>query len=84
MQIIHKVEFVLQNRVLGSFNDLNPVCIIEFGVPYMVQFLWDQLHLSETIKPALSGRSIEFDVAEYIKAMVIGRLADPARKRDRW
>ena len=81
-QIIHKLESVLQNRVVGSLSDLNPVCMLEFGVPYVVQFLWDQLHLSEAIRAALGSRNVEFDVAEYIKAMVINRLADPASKRE--
>lgn len=51
-QIIRKLESVLQNRVFGSLDDLNPVCMLEFGVPYVVQFLWDQLHLTEAIRSA--------------------------------
>jgi len=81
-QIIRKLESVLQNRVFGSLDDLNPVCMLEFGVPYVVQFLWDQLHLTEAIRSALGTRNVEFDVAEYIKAMVVSRLADPASKRE--
>jgi len=81
-QIIRKLESVLQNRVIGSLSDLNPVSMLEFGVPYVVQVMWDQLHLSEAIRTALSGRNVEFDVAEYIKAMVVNRLADPSSKRE--
>ncbi len=43
-QIIHKLESVLQNRVLGSVNDLNPVCMLEFGVPVIVKIVVANRH----------------------------------------
>ncbi|MDI6916092.1 MAG: IS1634 family transposase, partial [Desulfitobacteriaceae bacterium] len=79
-QIILKLESLLQNRVLGSLDDLNPKASLHFGVSYVVQFLWDQLGLTKAIRDALKDRDVTFDVPAYIQAMVINRLLDPSSK----
>lgn len=79
-QIILKLNSLLQNRVLGSLNDLDPKATLHFGVPYVVQFLWDQFGLTKAINDALKDREVTFDVAGYIQAMVINRLIDPSSK----
>lgn len=75
-QIILKLDSLLQNRVLGSLNDLDP----KAGIPYVVQFLWDQFGLTKAIRNALKDREVTFDVSGYIQAMVINRLIDPSSK----
>jgi len=79
-QIILKLNSLLQNRVLGSLNDFDPKATLHFGVPYVVQFLWDQFGLSKAIRDALKDREVTFDVSGYIQAMVINRLIDPSSK----
>jgi transposase len=79
-QIILKLNSLLQNRVLGSLNDLDPEATLNFGVPYVVQFLWDQFGLTKAIGEALRDREMTFDVSSYIQAMVINRLIDPSSK----
>jgi hypothetical protein len=79
-QIILKLQSVLQNRVLGTVDDFNPLSAMHFGVSHVVQFLWDQLGLTQAIRDALKDRDIEFDVAAYIRAMVVNRLQDPSSK----
>lgn len=79
-QIIFKLQSLLQNRVFGSLEDLNPDSTLHFGVPYVVQFLWDQLGLTNAICDALKDREVTFDVAAYIQAMVTNRLLDPSSK----
>ncbi|WP_425059291.1 hypothetical protein SCACP_39750 [Sporomusa carbonis] len=79
-QLIHKLASLLQNRVTGSIDDLEPDNCLQFGVPYVVQFLWDQLGLTEAIRNALKDRDVTFDVAGYVQAMVINRLLDPSSK----
>nr|WP_235587115.1 hypothetical protein [Ferroacidibacillus organovorans] len=46
----------------------------------MVQFLWDQLGLTQAIQEQLKDRHVTFDVARYLKAMVCNRLIDPSSK----
>ncbi|WP_425057930.1 hypothetical protein SCACP_25010 [Sporomusa carbonis] len=79
-QLIYKLESLLQNRVTGSIEDLEPGNCLQFGVPYVVQFLWDQLGLTGAISNALKDRGVTFDVAGYVQAMVINRLVDPSSK----
>lgn len=47
LQIIGKLESLLQHRTRGTAEDLEPSKTVQFGVPYVVQFLWDQLGLTE-------------------------------------
>jgi len=79
-QIILKLESLLQNRVVGSLDELNPKATLHFGIPYVVQFLWNQLGLNQAIRDALKDRNVTFDVPTYIQAMVINRLLDPSSK----
>lgn len=79
-QIIEKLESVLHHRTRGSAEDLEPIQTLQFGVPYVVQVLWDQLGLTDMIRDALKDRAVMFDVARYIQAMVINRLLDPSSK----
>ena len=81
-QFIRTLESLLQHRTSGSLEDLNPMATLSFGVPYVVQFLWDQLGLTKAIEEALQGRNISFDVARYVKAMVCNRLMNPSSKLD--
>ncbi|WP_232070086.1 hypothetical protein [Kyrpidia spormannii] len=76
-QIIRTLESLLQHRTTGSIDDLETHRVLQFGVPYVVQFLWNQLGLSEAIRHALKDREVTFDVARYVQAMVIHRLVDP-------
>nr|WP_040290307.1 IS1634 family transposase [Alicyclobacillus hesperidum] len=80
LQIIEKLESLLQHRARGSAEDLEPHQTVQFGVPYVVQFLWDQIGLTDILRDALKDRDVTFDVARYIQAMVIGRLVDPSSK----
>ncbi|WP_245543422.1 IS1634 family transposase [Kyrpidia tusciae] len=79
-QIIRTLESLLQHRTTGSIDDLETHRVLQFGVPYVVQFLWNQLGLSEAIRHALKDREVTFDVARYVQAMVIHRLVDPSSK----
>lgn len=79
-QIIRTLESLLPNRTLGSAEDLQPLHTLQFGVPHVVQVLWDQLGMSSIIETALHGRQVTFDVARYLQAMVINRLVDPSSK----
>jgi transposase len=79
-QFIRTLESLLHNRVTGSLADLNPQSTLSFGVPHVVQFLWDQLELTQAIQSNLHDRDIIFDVARYVQAMVISRLVNPSSK----
>ncbi|MDI6879634.1 MAG: hypothetical protein QMC95_15035 [Desulfitobacteriaceae bacterium] len=35
-QIIHKLESLLQYRVVNSIDDLDPKATLQFGIPYVV------------------------------------------------
>lgn len=79
-QFIRTLESLLQNRVSGSIDDLNPESSLSFGIPYVVQFLWDQLGLTKAMQAELQDRQVTFDVARYVKAMVCNRLMNPSSK----
>ncbi|WP_245629153.1 IS1634 family transposase [Alicyclobacillus shizuokensis] len=79
-QIIRTLESLLQHRTTGSIDDFETHHVLQFGVPYVVQFLWNQLELTEAIRHALKDRDVTFDVARYVQAMVIHRLVDPSSK----
>ncbi|WP_231862933.1 IS1634 family transposase [Alicyclobacillus mali (ex Roth et al. 2021)] len=79
-QIIRTLESLLQHRTTGSLEDFETQQVLHFGVPYVVQFLWNQLGLTEAIRDALRDREVTFDVARYVQAMVIHRLVDPSSK----
>nr|WP_026962433.1 IS1634 family transposase [Alicyclobacillus herbarius] len=79
-QIIRTLESLLQHRTTGSLEDFEAQQVLQFGVPYVVQFLWNQLGLTEAIRDALKDRDITFDVARYVQAMVVHRLVDPSSK----
>ncbi|MCL6445766.1 MAG: IS1634 family transposase [Alicyclobacillus sp.] len=79
-QIIRTLESLLQHRTTGSIDDFETHHVLQFGVPYVVQFLWNQLGLTEAIRHALKDREVTFDVARYVQAMVIHRLVDPSSK----
>ncbi|ACV58531.1 hypothetical protein Aaci_1507 [Alicyclobacillus acidocaldarius subsp. acidocaldarius DSM 446] len=79
-QIIRTLESLLQHRTTGSLEDFEAQQVLHFGVPYVVQFLWNQLGLTEAIRDALRAREVTFDVARYVQAMVIHRLVDPSSK----
>lgn len=81
-QFIRTLESLLQNRVSGSIEDLDPKATLSFGVPYVVQFLWDQLGLTKAMQAELKDRQVTFDVARYVKAMVCNRLMNPSSKLD--
>lgn len=79
-QFIRTLESLLQDPARGSIEDFETRSVQHFGVPYVVQFLWDQLGLTDAIQDALKGRNVTFDVARYVQAMVIHRLVDPSSK----
>lgn len=79
-QFIRTLESLLQDPARGSIEDFETRNVQHFGVPYVVQFLWDQLGLTAAIQDALKGRNVTFDVARYVQAMVIHRLVDPSSK----
>jgi transposase len=81
-QFIRTLESLLQNRSVGSVEDIAPKSTLSFGVPYVVQFLWDQLGLTQAIQAQLGDRHVTFDVARYLKAMVYNRLMNPSSKLD--
>ncbi|QQE78184.1 IS1634 family transposase [Alicyclobacillus sp. SO9] len=81
-QFIRTLESLLQNRTSGSIEDFDPKSTLSFGVPYVVQFLWDQLGLTKAIETGLKDRQVTFDVARYVKAMVCNRLMNPSSKLD--
>lgn len=73
---------LLQNRTSGSIENFDPKSTLSFGVPYVVQFLWDQLGLIKGIQAELKDRQVIFDVSRYVKAMVCNRLMNPSSKLD--
>lgn len=79
-QIILKLQSFLQERVLGSLDDFELQSIQKFGIQYVFNFLWNQLKMTEAIQECLRGREVTFDVARYVKAMVLNRLLDPTSK----
>jgi len=79
-QFIRTLESLLHHRTSGSIEDIDPKSTLSFGVSYVVQFLWDQLGLTQAIQDQLKDRSVTFDVARYLKAMVCNRLIDPSSK----
>ncbi len=79
-QIIRTLESLLQNRTQGDAEDFQPLHSLQFGIPYVVQVLWDQLGLTAIIQEALRDRQITFDVPRYLQAMVMNRLLDPSSK----
>ena len=81
-QFIRTLESLLQNRASGSIEDFDPKSTLSFGVPYVVQFLWDQLGLTKAVQNELKDRQVTFDVARYVKAMVCNRLMNPSSKLD--
>ena len=81
-QFIRTLESLLQNRASGSIEDFDPKSTLSFGVPYVVQFLWDQLGLTKAIQTELHDRQVTFDVSRYVKAMVCNRLMNPSSKLD--
>lgn len=81
-QFIRTLESLLQNRASGSIEDFDPKSTLSFGVPYVVQFLWDQLGLTKAMHNELKDRQVTFDVARYVKAMVCNRLMNPSSKLD--
>lgn len=81
-QFIRTLESLLQNRASGSVEDFTPQATLSFGVPYVVQFLWDQLGLTKAIQAELEDRQVTFDVARYVKAMICNRLMNPSSKLD--
>ena len=79
-QFIRTLESLLQNRTSGSIEDFDPKSTLSFGVPYVVQFLWDQLGLTKAIQDGLKDRQVTFDVARYVKVMVCNRLMNPVKQ----
>lgn len=57
-QFIRTLESLLHARVTGSLADLNPQSTLSFGVPHVVQFLWEQLELTQAIQSNLHDRDI--------------------------
>ncbi|MCY0900478.1 MAG: hypothetical protein OWU33_16425 [Firmicutes bacterium] len=76
--IIRTLESLRPHRTTGSLEDFEAQQVLPFGVPYVVQFLWNPLGLTEAIRDALRDRAVTVDVARYVQAMVIQRLVDPA------
>ncbi len=75
-QIIHKLETLLKNRVLGTAFDIKPYELVDFGISYIIHFLWDELDLTGFIRNSLCDTNIDFDVSHYIKILVINRLSN--------
>ena len=66
-QIIRTLESLLPNRTQGGAEGLQPLHSLQFGVPYVVQVLWNQLGLTSIIQEALWGRQVTFDVAAIFR-----------------
>lgn len=79
-QFIRTLESLLQDPARGSIEDFETRNVQHFGVPSVVQFLWDQLGLAGAIQDAWRGSNVTFDVARYVQIMVIHRLVDQSSK----
>lgn len=73
-------------RLDGHGADLHAERSLAFGGSYLLNRVWQQLQLDETLQKLLRERSYEIDVERLLFALVANRALDPRSKRglERW
>ncbi|MDK2924715.1 MAG: hypothetical protein PWQ41_489 [Bacillota bacterium] len=79
-RLINKLREFLHDDPYGTAEDITTYGTKHYGIPYVVNFFWDQLGLTEFIRSSLKDRQLEFDVALCTKIMVLNRLIAPQSK----
>ncbi|NSW83678.1 MAG: IS1634 family transposase [Syntrophothermus sp.] len=79
-RLINKLREFLHDDPYGTAEDITTYGTKHYGIPYVVNFFWDQFGLTEFIRSSLKDRQLEFDVALCTKIMVLNRLIAPQSK----
>jgi len=80
LSLINKLRSFLHDNATGTIHDITKHGDKYFGIPYVVNFFWQQFGLSEFINKAFKDRNIEIDVDLCTKLMVTNRLMEPSSK----
>jgi len=80
LSVINKLREFLHDNSTGTIHDITKHGDKYFGIPYVMNFFWQQFGLSEFISNALKDRNIEVDVDLCAKLLVINRLMAPSSK----
>lgn len=75
-----KLLSLCEGHNLIDANKTDELCRKNWGVPKVIEALWEKFRLNNFFSQIISSRSIKYDLAGAIKLMLADRLSNPCSK----
>lgn len=79
-EFIRKLNDFYHLELVPTADDICPEDSFEFGAPYALDVVWQQLGLSDALRRHARRHKVDFDLVRPVKTMVFNRLLDPRSK----
>lgn len=76
------LDSLRRGEVLTRLSDVDFESVLEYGLIYVGQELWNEFGLEEVVKNVVAGRRIGFDFSSVLLLLAVNRFYRPSSDRD--